>query len=307
MRIGIDLGGTKTEIIVLNKNGDITYKKRVPSPQNSYQMTLNCLVDLVRDAVIINQILNLESIGIGTPGTVSATTGLIKNSNSTWLNNQPLHLDLAKALNCKVYIANDANCMALSEACDGAATNKNVVFAVILGTGCGAGIAINKQTHTGINGVGGEWGHNQLPWMENDELTFAKTSQCYCGHYGCIEQFLSGTGFAKYYNYCNNYNTQLQSQEIFELAYKGDPLATKCITLYEIRLAKALAHIINILDPDIIVAAGGMSNVDRIYPNVTKQLKNWVFGRECSTKFVKSKYGDSSGVRGAAWLNNIIP
>ncbi|MBY0378769.1 MAG: ROK family protein [Burkholderiales bacterium] len=305
MRIGIDLGGTKTEIVVLDKAGNIAYKKRVPSPQNSYQGTLNCIVTLVENATHETNITKVDSIGIGTPGTVSKQTGLIKNCNSTWLNNQPMHKDLEKILNCKVFIANDANCMALSEACDGSAANHDIVFAVILGTGCGAGLALYKHVHSGINGVSGEWGHNPLPWMDDEEYKFAKTLQCYCGQHGCIEHFLSGTGFAKYYNYLNDYKTTLRSHEIFELADKGDELATKCTHLYETRLAKSLAHIINVLDPDIIVAAGGMSNIARIYPNVNKLMHNWVLGNECKTKVVQSTHGDSSGVRGAAWLNDI--
>jgi fructokinase len=301
--MGIDLGGTKIELIILSNSGDIVYKKRVPAPQNIYQDTINCIAQLVKEATNVVGIKKLDSLGIGTPGTVSSASGLIKNSNSTWLNNQPINKDLEQAIGCKVFIANDANCMALSEAQDGAGKNSKVVFAIILGTGCGGGIAVSKQVHSGINGVCGELGHNPLPWMTEDEFNYAKTFNCYCGQTGCIEHFISGTGFARYYNYRNNYQTKLHSREILTLAEAGDKLANECIELFETRIAKSLGHIINILDPDIIVAAGGMSNIERIYNNVNQQLPNWVMGKECSTRFVKSKHGDASGVRGAAWLN----
>ncbi len=304
MKIGVDLGGTKTEIIVLSDDNTPIFSKRIASPRNEYSATIQCIVNLVKEAsTTVFGSHNVDSIGVATPGAVSSTSQLIKNSNSVWLNNKPFHTDLSLALNCKVYIANDANCMALSEACDGAGSNANTVFGIILGTGCGAGITINKHIYAGKNGVAGEWGHNQLPWMNDDELIFAKTQTCYCGKNGCIEQFLSGTGFARYYNFCNGFSTNLKSEEIFAIADTGDVLANKCIELYEVRLAKSLGHIINILDPDIIVAAGGMSNIERIYHNVNKHLNNWVFGHESATKMVKSQHGDASGVRGAAWLN----
>jgi len=304
MRMGIDLGGTKIELIVLSNAGDIVYKKRVPSPQNVYQDTVDCISQLVKEAQRAVGIKQLDSIGIGTPGTVSSISGCIKNSNSIWLNNQPINKDLEQAIGCKVFIANDANCMALSEAQDGAGANSNVVFAVILGTGCGGGLAVNKHVHSGINGVCGEWGHNPLPWMTDDEFNYSKTFDCYCGQKGCIEHFISGTGFARYYNYRNDYKTNLHSRAILTLAESGDSLANECLELFETRIAKALGHIINILDPDIIVAAGGMSNIERIYKNVNNQLSQWVIGKECSTRFIKSKHGDASGVRGAAWLND---
>lgn len=314
MRIGIDLGGTKTEIVVLadDKDHSVVFKKRVPTPRNDYQGTIDCIHGLVKEAATATGITKVKSIGIAIPGTVSPMTGLIKNANSTWLNNKPFHHDLSKQLGCEVNIANDANCMALSEACDGAGEDSPIVFAVILGTGCGAGVAINKNVHTGKNGLGGEWGHNPLPWMSEDESNYARGIKCYCGLVGCIEHFLSGTGFANYYNYRKEQRAGLKtgsvaialsSPEIFALADRGDALALECVELYEHRLAKSLAQVINVLDPDIIVAAGGMSNIDRIYPNVNRQLQTWVFGKECTTFLVKSKHGDSSGVRGAAWLN----
>jgi len=315
MRIGIDLGGTKTEIVVLadDENHSVIFKKRVPTPRNDYQGTIDCIQGLVKEAATATGIEKVKSIGIAIPGTVSPLTGLIKNANSTWLNNKPFHHDLSAQLGCEVKIANDANCMALSEASDGSGSDAAVVFAVILGTGCGAGVAINKGVHTGKNGLGGEWGHNPLPWMSEDELTYSRGIKCYCGLTGCIEHFLSGTGFANYYNYRKEQRlgqkhgasaALLSSPEIFALADRGDGLALECVELYEYRLAKSLANVINILDPDIIVAAGGMSNIERIYPNVNRQLQSWVFGKECNTKLVKSKHGDSSGVRGAAWLNS---
>lgn len=315
MKIGIDLGGTKTEIVVLadDKEHSVVFRKRVPTPRNDYQGTIDCIHDLVKEASIATNIKEVKSIGIAIPGTISPVTGLIKNANSTWLNNKPFHHDLSNQIGCEVKIANDANCMALSEACDGAGEGHPFVFAIILGTGCGAGVAINKSIHVGKNGLGGEWGHNPLPWMSEDEHLYSKNIKCYCGLNGCIEHFLSGTGFANYYNYRREQLSgvkltrsvvTLSSPEVFALADCGDKLALECVELYEHRLARALANVINILDPDIIVAAGGMSNIDRIYPNVNRQVKSWVFGKECSTQFVKSKHGDSSGVRGAAWLNS---
>jgi fructokinase len=303
MKIGVDLGGTKIEVVVIDDNGQIVFKHRIVSPRDDYLKTIAAIYDLVTTAVAKVKLPKLHSIGIGTPGVLSPVTGLLRNSNSTWLNGKPLQKDLELALNCKVYLENDANCMTLSEAVDGAGAGHKVVFAAILGTGCGGGVAINQQINHGHNGLGGEWGHNPLPWMDDDERAYAKTVSCYCGRIGCIEHFLSGSGFAAYYNYRRS-GTNLDSRQIFALAATGDVLANECIELYETRLAKSFGHVINLLDPDIIVAAGGMSNIDRIYQNVNKQLKNWVFGNECNTKFVKAQHGDSSGVRGAAWLND---
>lgn len=224
----------------------------------------------------------------------------MKNANSVWLNGQPLDKDLSALLAREVRIANDANCLAVSEATDGAGAGAQTVFAVIIGTGCGAGVALNGQAHSGGNGIAGEWGHNPLPWQDDDELRYAREVPCYCGKPGCIETFISGTGFAT--DYARLSGSVLQGHEIMALSERGDALAEQAIVRYEMRLAKALAHVINILDPDVVVLGGGMSNVDRLYRTVPERVKGWVFGGECETPIRKAVHGDSSGVRGAAWL-----
>jgi fructokinase len=224
----------------------------------------------------------------------------VKNANSTWLNGQPLDKDLQKMLNREVRIANDANCLAVSEAVDGAAAGKQTVFAVIIGTGCGAGVALNGQAHIGGNGNAGEWGHNPLPWMDEDELRYREEVPCYCGKQGCIETFISGTGFATDYHRLSG--VDLKGAEIITLLEQQDPVAELAMSRYELRLAKSLAHIVNIFDPEMIVMGGGMSNNDRLYQTVPQLMKNWVFGGECETPLRKAVHGDSSGVRGAAWL-----
>ena len=218
MKIGIDLGGTKTEIIVLNPTGDTVFRKRVDTPRDNYTKTIAMICDLVTEAKTSAKINKLKHIGIGIPGVISPLTGVIKNSNSTWLNGQTFREDLASSLGCEVRMANDANCMTLSEAVDGAGAGYNVVFAVILGTGCGAGITINGHILVGANAIGGEWGHNQLPWMDDHERDFAKSVNCYCGKYGCIEQFLSGSALANYYAYRLNTDKLFSSKEIITMA-----------------------------------------------------------------------------------------
>jgi len=225
---------------------------------------------------------------------------VVKNANSTWLNGQPFDKDLSLALKREVRLANDANCLAVSEAIDGAAAGAQIVFAVIVGTGCGAGVAINGRSLIGGNGTAGEWGHNPLPWMDEDELRFREEVPCYCGKQGCIETFISGTGFGTDYQRLSG--KTLKGHEIISLAEQQDPLAELAISRYETRLAKSLAHIVNILDPDAIVLGGGMSNVERLYRTVPQLIKPWVFGGECETPIRKAVHGDSSGVRGAAWL-----
>lgn len=224
----------------------------------------------------------------------------MKNANSVWLNGQPLDEDLSALLTREVRIANDANCLAVSEATDGAGAGAKTVFAVIIGTGCGAGVALNGQAHAGGNGIAGEWGHNPLPWQDDDELRYAREVLCYCGKPGCIETFVSGTGFAT--DYARLSGNALQGHEIMALSERGDALAEQAIGRYEMRLAKSLAHVINMLDPDVVVLGGGMSNVDRLYRTVPQLVKGWVFGGECETPIRKAVHGDSSGVRGAAWL-----
>lgn len=300
MRIGIDVGGTKIEIIALSDDGATLFRKRVATPKNSYAKTLNAIFELVREAE--STLGQVGSVGIGIPGTLSPYSGLVKNANSVWLNGQPLDKDLAELLGREVRIANDANCMAVSEAVDGAGAGKRVVLALILGTGCGSGIVIDGVLHSGGNGIGGEWGHNMLPFPDEEEMHYAKHNACYCGQYGCIEQFISGTGLSA--DYQRRTDTYLSAKAIAELAESGHPHAQASLDAYERRLAKSLAGYINILDPDVVVVAGGVCHIDRLYDNLPKLLTQYVFGAECHTPIRKAMHGDSSGVRGAAWLWN---
>jgi len=298
VRIGIDLGGTKIEVIALSDQGEELFRHRVATPRDDYQQTLEAIAALV--ALAEEKTGQQGSVGIGIPGTLSPYTGKVKNANSTWLNGQPMDKDLSALLKREVRIANDANCLAVSEAIDGAAAGKSTVFAVIIGTGCGAGVALNGQAHIGGNGNAGEWGHNPLPWMDEDELRYRQEVTCYCGKAGCIETFISGTGFATDYHRLSG--QQRKGAEIIDLLAQQDPLAELAMNRYELRLAKSLGQVINILDPDVIVLGGGMSNVERLYQTVPLLMKNWVFGGECETPVLRAQHGDSSGVRGAAWL-----
>lgn len=297
MRIGIDLGGTKTEVIALGDQGEQLYRHRLPTPRY-YQQTIENIAHLV--ALAEEATGKIGTVGIGIPGSISPYTGVVKNANSTWLNGQPFDKDLSQRLNREVRLANDANCLAVSEAIDGAAAGAQTVFAVIIGTGCGAGVAMNGRVHIGGNGTAGEWGHNPLPWMNDDELRYRAEVPCYCGKQGCIETFISGTGFATDYQRLSG--NPLKGSEIMRLVEAGDALAEQALAHYEQRLAKSLAHVVNILDPDVIVLGGGMSNVERLYRTVPSLMKEWVFGGECETPIRKALHGDSSGVRGAAWL-----
>lgn len=298
MRIGIDLGGTKTEVIALSDHGEELFRYRVPTPRDDYDKTVENIIGLVKRAE--QETGQQGSVGLGIPGTLSPFTRRIKNANSTWLNGQPLDKDLQQRLGREVRIANDANCLAVSEAVDGAAAGKQTVFAVIIGTGCGAGVALNGQAHSGGNGNAGEWGHNPLPWMDEDELRYREEVPCYCGKQGCIETFISGTGFATDYQRLSGID--LKGAEIIKRLEQQDPVAELAMSRYEMRLAKSLAHVVNILDPDMIVLGGGMSNVERLYQTVPQLVKNWVFGGEFATPIRRAVHGDSSGVRGAAWL-----
>jgi fructokinase len=295
MRLGIDLGGTKIEIIALDNSGKELLRRRVPTPCGNYAATLQVIAKLVLDAEA--ELGQRGSLGIGTPGAISKATGLLKNSNSVVLNGQPILQDLESLLQRKVLISNDANCFALSEATDGAAAGASVVFGVILGTGVGAGIVVNGSVLTGPNGIAGEWGHNPLPWPEAHELPGL---QCYCGKQGCIETFLSGPGVEKLHQMESG--VSLIAEELVTRAEQGDTICGHSLQTYEDRLARSLAHVINILDPDVIVLGGGMSNIERLYKNVPALWGNWVFSDRVDTKLVKHKFGDSSGVRGAAWL-----
>ncbi|MFI8319938.1 fructokinase [Kosakonia cowanii] len=297
MRIGIDLGGTKTEIIALDERGETLFRHRQPTPRD-YQQTIELIASLVDLAE--KETGQRGTVGMGIPGSISPYTGVVKNANSTWLNGKPFDKDLSRRLNREVRLANDANCLAVSEAVDGAAAGAQTVFAVIIGTGCGSGIALNGHSHIGANGTAGEWGHNPLPWMDEDELRYRNEVPCYCGKQGCIETFISGTGFGTDYQRLSGQS--LKGNEIIRLVNEQDAVAELALSRYEMRLAKSLAHVVNILDPDVIVLGGGMSNVDRLYQTVPGLMQKWVFGGECETPIRKALHGDSSGVRGAAWL-----
>lgn len=298
MRIGIDLGGTKTEVIALGEAGEQLFRHRLPTPREDYQQTIETIATLV--AMAERATGQTGTVGIGIPGSLSPYTGVVKNANSTWLNGQPFDRDLCARLQREVRLANDANCLAVSEAVDGAAAGAQTVFAVIIGTGCGAGVALNGRAHIGGNGTAGEWGHNPLPWMDEDELRYREEVPCYCGKQGCIETFISGTGFATDYHRLSGH--PLQGSDIMQRVAAQDPVAELALSRYELWLAKSLAHVVNILDPDAIVLGGGMSNVDRLYKTVPTLIKQFVFGGECETPIRKALHGDSSGVRGAAWL-----
>ena len=292
MRIGIDVGGTKIEAIGLASDGTIRARRRIDAPRGDYDRTVKTLVDLV-EAIELDT-GERGSVGLGIPGTISPATGWIKNANSTWLNGQPLDRDLSRALNRPVRLANDANCFALSEATDGAAAGAGVVFGVIIGTGCGGGVVVHGRLLTGANAVAGEWGHNGLPWPDATEWP---GPPCYCGRQGCIETFLSGRGMQAAYG-----DSSLTPREIAESAAKGDARAGAALERYATRLAKGLASVINVLDPDVIVLGGGLSNIDALYERVPQLWRDWVFSDRVDTRLVRARHGDSSGVRGAAWL-----
>lgn len=296
MRIGIDLGGTKIEVIALSDSGEELFRKRIATPRGSYPETLAAIKRLVDNAEAATA--RHGTVGIDIPGTISPFTGKVKNANSVWLNGQALDADLKALLGREVRIANDANCMAVSEATDGAGAGKKVVLALILGTGSGSGIVIDGKPWNGANGIGGEWGHNELPWQDEEERSH--NVQCYCGKYRCVEQFVSGTGLCD--DYERRSGRRLKGNEISALAEQGDPIAEQSLQAYERRLAKALAAYVNTLDPDVVVLAGGVCNIDRLYRNVPPLVNEYIFGREFFTPIKKALHGDSSGVRGAAWL-----
>ena len=299
MRFGIDLGGTKIEILALDESGNERYRHRVATPQDSYAQTLEAIVNLVNGAEVA--LGATGTLGIATPGAISrasANLGRIKNANSTCLNGEPLIDDLQRALKRQVRIANDANCFALSEATDGAAAGAEIVFGVIVGTGVGGGICINGRIVTGANAIAGEWGHNPLPWPGPAELP---GHACYCGRHGCIETWLSGTGMARHFR--EDTARALSAPEIVANA-AVDAACEAALAAYEDRLARSLATIINVLDPDVIVLGGGLSKVSRWYSSVPKIWTKYVFSDHVATRLVPPKFGDSSGVRGAAWLWN---
>jgi fructokinase len=295
MRIGIDLGGTKTELIALDRDGVERDRTRVATPAASYGAIVDCIGSLVRDAEV--RLGTHASVGVGTPGALSPATGLLRNSNTTCLNGRPLDRDLSAALQREVRIANDANCFALSEAVDGAGRDANVVFGVILGTGVGGGIVVNRAALTGKHAIAGEWGHNPLPWPQTNELPGAA---CYCGKRGCIETFLSGPALAR--DYAERGAEAVAASVIAARAAAGEPNARAALERYLDRLARALASVVNVLDPDVVVLGGGLSQVDELYRELPARLQDYVFSDCMETRVLPALHGDSSGVRGAAWL-----
>lgn len=324
VRLGIDLGGTKIEIIALDAQGNEYLRRRITTPQNDYSATIAAIAGLVRE--VESELEHTGSIGIGTPGALSAASGRMKNCNSTCLNRQPLKTDLEAALGREIRLSNDANCFTLSEATDGAAAGAGVVFGVILGTGVGGGIVVNGRVLNGANSIAGEWGHSPLPYFQfrhgqTDHLDTGyhpatgepivhpwpterecNGPQCYCGKKGCVEAWLSGPALAA--DHVRYGGEELPAHEIIQLANAGYGPCGKTLARYEERLARALAGVINLLDPDVIVLGGGLSNIQRLYETVPKLWPRYVFSDRIDTRLVSPKHGDSSGVRGAAWLWN---
>jgi len=295
IRIGIDLGGTKIEALAIDRAGRELARHRVSTPRHDYEGSIRIMAGLVQQ--LEAETGRTGTVGVGIPGSISAVTGLVKNANSVWLNGQPLDRDLSAAMDRPVRCVNDANCLAVSEATDGAGAGAAVVFAAILGTGCGSGIAFHARTHGGPNGIAGEWGHNPLPWPNADEVP---GPSCYCGKRGCLETWISGSGLED--DYERTVGTRRKGPEILALSAGGDAAAEAAVRRYESRLTRGLAHVINVLDPDVIVLGGGMSRIERLYPAITAQLPDFVFGKEFATPIRPAQHGDSSGIRGAAWL-----
>jgi predicted NBD/HSP70 family sugar kinase len=294
IRFGIDLGGTKTEIIALDESRSELLRRREPTPAGDYDAMVALIARLVREAEI--EIGKRGSVGLGTPGALSPATLTLRNSNSQCLNGRPLKKDVERAIGREIRIGNDANCFALSEAVDGAARGASIAFGAILGTGVGGGIVVEGRVLEGANAIAGEWGHNPLPWPQADELP---GPPCYCGRSGCIETFLSGPGLA--FDHARVTGEKLAPEDIAARAAHDDA-ASSTLARYEERLARALASVINVLDPHVIVLGGGLSNVERLYSNVPKLLTQWIFSDVVRTKLVRNYHGDSSGVRGAALL-----
>jgi len=295
LRIGVDLGGTKIEAIALDAAGGVRLRRRVPTPAGDYDAILSAVADLVAETE--RELGEQGTVGVATPGALSTRTGLIKNSNSTALNGKPLDRDLASRLGRPVRLENDANCFALSEAVDGAAADAHVVFGVILGTGVGGVIVVGKSLLSGRNRIAGEWGHNPLPWAREDESPGAP---CYCGGTGCIETFLSGAGLLREYH--GHGGGAATAEDIATAAAHGDRAASAALNRYEDRLARSLAALVNILDPDSIVLGGGLSNIAKLYERVPSLIERYAFSDVIHTPIRRARHGDSSGVRGAAWL-----
>ena len=295
LRIGIDVGGTKIEGAVIDDSGTVQLRRRMSSPARDYQATIAAIVAIIGD--IERDLGVAASVGIGIPGAISPATGLVKNANSTWLIGRPLQHDLETALARPVRLANDANCFALSEATDGSAAGVETVFGVILGTGVGGGIAVNGQIQVGANAIAGEWGHNPLPWPGPGEMP---GRPCWCGRSGCIETVLSGPGLAA--DHRRHTGQSLTAREIAHTAEIGDPNCRATLARYSDRLARGLALVINIIDPDAIVLGGGLSAIGMLYDEVPRRWQRYVFSDRVLTRLLAPTHGDSSGVRGAAWL-----
>ena len=294
-RIGIDLGGTKIEAAVLGDDGSVRARRRVATPRDDYPATLRSMAALVED--LEAEMGSAAVVGVGMPGTISPATGLVKNANSVWLNGHPLAEDLRRVLPRPLRFANDANCFALSEAVDGAAAGAGAVFGVIVGTGTGGGVVVHGRIWTGPNAIAGEFGHNPLPWPNVDE---GPGPRCYCGQTGCIETYLSGPGLSRDHERATGQS--LDAAGIEARAASGDMAAEATLRRYEDRMARALASVVNILDPDVVVLGGGLSNLSRLYAAVPRLWTRYVFSDRVDTRLVSPRHGDSSGVRGAAWL-----
>jgi fructokinase len=292
--LGLDLGGTKIAAAVLGVDGGMLWERRVATPREDYDATVRALATLVAEA---EAFAGPCSIGVGIPGAISPATGLVKNANSTWLNGRPFKDDVERALGREVRMANDANCLAVSEATDGAAAGATLVFGVILGTGTGGGLVIDRRVLTGANAIAGEWGHNPLPWPDSEE---SPGPACFCGHNGCNETFLSGPGLAA--DYRRRGGGTLDAVTIVGRAEAGEPLARVTLRAWTRRVSKALAAVINVFDPDVIVVGGGLSRIASLYSDVPKQWNAWIFSDTVVTRIVPAAFGDASGVRGAAWL-----
>ncbi len=295
IRIGIDLGGTKTEGIVLDRHGTQLTRRRVPSARDDYAGTLSTIAALVQ--ALESETGGRGTVGVGIPGAISPASGLVKNANSTWLNGRPLDRDLTEALGRPVRVENDANCLAMSEAADGAGAGAGVVFAAILGTGCGAGITVHGRPLSGRNAIGGEWGHNPLPWPTDAERP---GQACYCGKRGCLETMVSGPAVTA--DHATATGETLPAHRIVERAAQGDAACAATIDRLIDRLGRGLAAVVNLLDPDVIVLGGGLSNATVLYERLPEAIARWAFTDRLDTPVRRAVHGDSSGVRGAAWL-----
>lgn len=293
--VGVDFGGTKIEVAALDAAGTPIVRKRLPTP-GDYDSALNTVRDLVR--AIENETVEVDRLGIGAPGSISPKTGLLRNSNTIYLNGKPFAQDLERALGKRVRLSNDANCLALSEAVDGAAAGEHSVFAVILGTGCGGGLVVDGKLIHGANGIAGEWGHNPLPWPSVDEVKGAP--RCWCGQIGCQEVWISGSGLQR--DFFEAAGVRATGEEIIAASRRGEPDAVAAFDRYIDRLARSLAAAVNIFDPDAIVLGGGMANVNELYDLLPSLIRRHVFSDAWATRILQARWGDSSGVRGAARL-----